>query len=225
MASADTSRTNWWLKDSYASSQQEEKEEGIDAEYSELAGEKQKLLELARSFHMVTEVKKNIFLSLMSAKDYLEATQKILELRAKNLQDVAAVLVEVCTLEPSFNPYYPLVAAKLASVNPKFRLNLQYAIWDHLKLLQQYDLRRSSNLAKFAARLISDPLSNSSLSILKFYPDLSNIRAIDTTFLTIFFGHFFKKVKREYLSKLVGKLREDNNRSVKEGIKEFLSEF
>ena len=117
------------------------------------------------------------------------------------------------------------MAAKLASVNPKFRLNLQYAIWDHLKLLHQYDLRRSSNLAKFAARLISDPLSNSSLSVLKFYPDLSNIRTIDTTFLTIFFGHFFKKVKREYLSKLVGKLREDNNRSVKEGIKEFLSEF
>lgn len=80
-------------------------------------------------------------------------------------------------------------------------------------------------MAKFAARFISDPLSNSSLSVLKFYPDLSNIRAIDTTFLTIFFGHFFKKVKREYLSKLVGKLREDNNRSIKEGIKEFLSEF
>lgn len=47
---------------------------------------------------MVTEVKKNIFLSLMNSKDYLEATQKILELRVKNLQDVGAVLVEVCTL-------------------------------------------------------------------------------------------------------------------------------
>lgn len=98
LAQADTSRTNWWLKDSYASNEQEEKEEAMGADYSEQAGEKRKLLELARSFHMVTEVKKNIFLSLMSSKDYLEATQKILELRAKNLQDVAAVLVEVCTL-------------------------------------------------------------------------------------------------------------------------------
>lgn len=98
---------------------------------------------------------------------------------------------------------------------PKFRLNLQYAIWDHLKLIHQYELRRTANLAKFAGKLISDPLSNTSLSILKFFPDLSNIRAIDTTFLNIFFGYFFKKVKREYLSKLTGKLREDNNRSVK----------
>jgi hypothetical protein len=161
----------------------------------------------------------------MDSKDYLEATQRILDLRIKNFQEVATVLVEVCTLEPTFNAYYPLVAAKIASVMQKFRLNLQYAIWDHLKLIHQYELRRTANLAKFAAKLISDPLANSSLSVLRFFPDLSNIRAIDATFLNIFFALFFKKVKREYLSKLVGKLREDNNRSVKEGIKEYLSEF
>ena len=34
LVAADTSRTNWWLKDSYASNQQEEKEEGVDADYS-----------------------------------------------------------------------------------------------------------------------------------------------------------------------------------------------
>jgi hypothetical protein len=32
-------------------------------------------------------------MSLMTSKDYVEATQKILELRVKNYQDVAAVLV------------------------------------------------------------------------------------------------------------------------------------
>ena len=63
-----------------------------------IAGEKQRLLELAKSFHMVTEVKRNIFLCLMDSKDYLEATQRILDLRIKNFQEVATVLVEVCTL-------------------------------------------------------------------------------------------------------------------------------
>ena len=95
-------------------------------------------MELAKSFHLMTEAKKNIFLCLMDSKDYLEATQRILELNTKNHQDIATVLVEVCTLEPNFNPYYPLVAAKIASLTPKFRMNLQYAIWDHLKLLEQY---------------------------------------------------------------------------------------
>ena len=155
----------------------------------------------------------------MDSKDYLEATQRILELNLKNYQDIATVLVEVCTLEPSFNPYYSLVAAKIASLHSKFRQNLQYALWDHLKLIQQYELRRTSNLAKFGAKLISDPLSNCSLSMLKFYPDLSNVRPIDTTFLNIFFTHFFKKVKKPYLAKLSSKLREENNRDVKLGIR------
>jgi hypothetical protein len=110
------------------------------------------------------------------------------------------------------------VAAKIASLVPKFRLNLQYAIWDHLKLISQYELRRTS-------KLISDQTANSSLSILKFFPDLSNVRAIETTFLNICFTYFFKKVKREYLSKLVSKLKEQNNRDIKLGIKEFLSDF
>lgn len=161
----------------------------------------------------------------MDSKDYLEATQRILELNVKHHQDIATVLVEICTLEPNFNPYYPLVAAKIANLIPKFRLNLQYAIWDHLKLIDQYSLRRTSNLAKFTGQLISDPLANSSLSILKFFPDLSNVRAIDTTFLSICLSYFFKKVKNDYLSKLVSKLREQNNRDVKLGIKEFLADF
>lgn len=59
----------------------------------EVAREKRALLELAKSFHMVTEAKRNIFLCLMDSKDYLEATQRILELRVRNYQDVATVLV------------------------------------------------------------------------------------------------------------------------------------
>jgi nucleolar MIF4G domain-containing protein 1 len=188
-------------------------EEGL-----ELAKEKRQLLELAKSFHMVTEAKRNIFVALMDSKDYIEATQRILELNVRHQQDIATVLVEVCTLEPSFNPFYPLVAGKIASLKPKFRQNIQYGIWDHLKLIDQYELRRTSNLAKFTAKLISDHAANCSLSILKYYPDISNIRAIDTTFLNIFFNHFFKKVKKEHLSKLVSKLREDNNRDVKMGL-------
>jgi hypothetical protein len=74
----------------------------------------------------------------MDSKDFIEATQRIIELKVRNYQDVATVLVEVCTLEPNFNPYYAFVAAKIAHLMPKFRLNLQYAIWDHLKLIDQY---------------------------------------------------------------------------------------
>jgi len=42
---------------------------------------------------MVTEAKRNIFICLMDSRDYLEATQRILELRIRNYQDLATVLV------------------------------------------------------------------------------------------------------------------------------------
>lgn len=61
--------------------------------------------------------------------------------------------------------------------------------------------------------------------MLKFYPDLSNVRSIDNIFLDICFKYFFKKVKPEYLNKLVAKLREQNNRDIKLGIKEYLADF
>jgi hypothetical protein len=93
----------------------------------------------------------------------------------------------VCTLEPSFNPYYALVGAKIAGLIPKFRLNLQYAIWDHAKLIDQYELRRTSNLAKFMARLIYEPMSNCSLSLLKFFPDLTDLKPTQAVFVKIFF--------------------------------------
>ena len=51
----------------------------------------------------------------MMSKDYIEATQRILELKVKKLEDISLVLVEVNLKEPAFNPFYALVSAKLAS--------------------------------------------------------------------------------------------------------------
>ena len=50
---------------------------------------------MAKSLHFVTEVKKNIFVELMSSQDYIEATKRLLELKIKRLEDLASVLVEV----------------------------------------------------------------------------------------------------------------------------------
>jgi hypothetical protein len=79
------------------------------------------------------------------------------------------------------------VAAKIANIIPKFRLNIQYAIWDHIKLIDQYDLRQTSNLAKFCSRFVSNPMSNGSLSILKTFADLINVSPSVSLFLKVFF--------------------------------------
>jgi nucleolar MIF4G domain-containing protein 1 len=84
-------------------------------------------------------------------------------------------LVQACVFEPTFNPFYPLVAAKISNLMPKFKPKLQYTLWDHLKLLESYNARKISNLAKFEARFIANLLSNGSLSVLKYFSDLVNV--------------------------------------------------
>ena len=69
---------------------------------------------MAKSLHFVTEVKKNIFVELMSSQDYIEATNKLLELKIKRLEDLASVLVEVNIQEGVYNPFYSLVSCKMA---------------------------------------------------------------------------------------------------------------
>lgn len=59
-------------------------------------------------------MKKNIFVELMSSQDYIEATKKVLELKVKRLEDLASVLVEVNIQETTYNPFYSLVACKIA---------------------------------------------------------------------------------------------------------------
>jgi hypothetical protein len=57
--------------------------------------EKRYLADLAKSLNLVTEIRKNIFLEIMQAQDYVEATQRVLALKVKNLQEIALVLVQV----------------------------------------------------------------------------------------------------------------------------------
>ncbi len=126
-------------------------------------------------------------------------------------------------LEPTFNPFYPLVAAKISNLMPKFKSKVQFAIWDHIKLLESYDARKNSNLAKFTARFIGNPLSNGSLSILKHFADLINIHPFESMFLMIFFTEFFSVTKKQMLVHISSKLKEESNRQIKEAILEYFS--
>jgi hypothetical protein len=100
-----------------------------------------------------------------------------------------------------------LVAGKIAGLIPKFRLNIQYALWDRVKLLGEYDLRRSVNLAKFFGRLLAYEEANCSLSMLKCFPDLGGLSVKEGVFLKIVMKTMLEKIKSEYMSRLVGKLR------------------
>ena len=168
---AAESAGRWWIVGSAftgslagAAEQDEDKVGSKDV----IEGEQNhELLELARKMRMNTEVRKKIFCLIMSAEDYLEATEKLVKLGTKNHveREVLFVAVDCCVQEKSYNPFYGHLVAKLASIDRRYRIAGQFTIWDKLKLAGELNKCQLSNLAKITAFLVQEKAQ--SLGILK----------------------------------------------------------
>ncbi|XP_020265487.1 nucleolar MIF4G domain-containing protein 1 [Asparagus officinalis] len=155
----------WWLSGDFAST--EDNVEEVATTISKDVLETQKLLHLASAQRMNTDVRRAIFCVIMSGEDYIDAFEKILKLGLTGKQDreIMRVLVGCCLQEKVFNKYYTVLASKLCSHDKNHKFTLQYCIWDHYKELDEMELNRSLNLAKFVAEMLSS--FSLSLAILK----------------------------------------------------------
>ena len=144
------------------------------------------LLVLARKMRMNTDTRKNIFCALMSAEDFLEATERLVKLSLTTQQkerEVIFVILTCCLKEKSkFNPYYSQLAAKLSNIDRKYRMAAQFAIWDRIKEAESLEKYELKNLALFTSKLITEKvLSLACLKIIEF----SEINKVLVKFLKI----------------------------------------
>jgi len=131
------------------------------------------LLELARKMRMNTDARKDIFCSLMSSEDYLEATERLLKLTVKTQhkeREIIAVILTCCLREKAaFNPFYSQLTEKLCSIDRKYRMAAQYAIWDKVKEMDGLKAHEAKNLSLYASKLIQgETLSLASLKVIEF---------------------------------------------------------
>ncbi|KAG2226926.1 hypothetical protein INT45_010205 [Circinella minor] len=136
------------------------------------------LLKLARKQGMNTDIRRSIFITTMSAEDYLDAFEKLMKLGLSEVQqrEIARVLLKCTGNEKTFNPYYMLVAKRLCEYNHSFKVTFQYCLWDFLRecgeqevgglersMIENMDTSDGStvrtsrivNIAKFYAALIA----------------------------------------------------------------------
>lgn len=161
----------WWLTGDLALTDNvEEVASTIDKEVLEA----QKMLELAASQRMNTDIRKAIFCVVMSGEDYLDAFEKLmrLDLQGKQDREIMRVLLDCCSQEKVFNKYYTALAIKLCRHDKNHKFTLQYCLWDQFKELDSMPLARSMNLAKFLAEMLAT--FTLSLAVLKVV-DLSDI--------------------------------------------------
>ena len=89
------------------------------------------LAELAREQGMNTEVRRSIFISIMSAMDFQDAYFRILKLRLnkERQREVPNVIIRCVGAEQHYNPYYTLIAKRLCSEQREVRWAFQASLW------------------------------------------------------------------------------------------------
>jgi nucleolar MIF4G domain-containing protein 1 len=111
-------------------------EDNDDEELAEGALGTASLLQLAKQQRMNTDVRRAIFVALMSASDCRDAQFRLAKLRLKRAQEaeIPRVLMQCAGAEPAYNPYYTLVAQKLllagGAGQRRLHMAFQFALWN-----------------------------------------------------------------------------------------------
>ncbi|KAF2426236.1 glycerol defect protein 1 suppressor [Tothia fuscella] len=103
-------------------------------------GETTNLLQLAKQQRMNTDIRRAIFINIMSSSDYKDAHHRLTKLKLKKAQEleIPRVLIHCAGAEQSYNPYYTLIAKRLCSEH-RFKWAFQYGLWDLFRRLGEKD--------------------------------------------------------------------------------------
>ena len=122
---------------------------------------------------MNTDVRRSIFVAIMSATDYKDAQNRISKLRLKRSQEleIPRVLIHCASAEESYNPFYSLIARRVCS-DRKIKMAFQFSLWNLFKRMgedredekegpddedeDELQLRSLVNLAKFFGVLVAE---------------------------------------------------------------------
>lgn len=162
------SKGKWWLVGSswHPQNHTVDKEQGSleSVGQTNKNNELDKIEKLAKAQRMNTELRKLIFSTIISSDDYSDAFERLLALKLTGKQEREIILVAVhcCGQEKVFNPFYALLLGKFASYRQGFQVTLQYTLWDCLKQINDYPLRKLANISKLFGILLAQgdlPLS------------------------------------------------------------------
>ena len=130
------------------------------------------LVQLAKEQRMNTDVRRSIFVAIMSATDYNDAYVRLMKLRLKKSQEleIPKVLIHCSGAEAGYNQFYTLLSRRVCS-DRKLKMAFQFSLWDLFKQMGEGDdeaeddendeasrlgLRAVVNLARMFGGLIAD---------------------------------------------------------------------
>ncbi|EIW57543.1 ARM repeat-containing protein [Trametes versicolor FP-101664 SS1] len=139
LRSAD-SKGKWWLVgaawggDPLVDRQQEAESQTTNPAPAETVSENA-LLKLAKKQGMNTDIRRSIFVVLMSSDDYVDACERLSQLKLTEVQqrEIIRVILHCCGNEKQYNPYYAFVIQQLCRLSHSHKITLQFCLWDFLR--------------------------------------------------------------------------------------------
>ena len=132
------------------------------------------ILQLAKEQGMNTDVRRSIFMTIMSATDYKDARARLFKLHLKKPQEleIPKVLIHCAGAEETYNPYYTMIS-RLLCAERRLKMAFQFSLWDFLerideepggdednareaKMSQGLDMTKVVNIAKLYGTLIAE---------------------------------------------------------------------
>ncbi|VDK79567.1 unnamed protein product [Litomosoides sigmodontis] len=150
-------RGRWWIVGSAWSSTASVLKTKTDSKFVEQTLKfSAPLLQIARKAKMNTAIRRDIFCTIMSSTDEMDAFEKLLKLSFKGQQEreIVHICVHCALREASYNAFYAAVIDRLCCYHKRFKLTTQYALWDRIKALPQISKLQRQNLALLTVDLL-----------------------------------------------------------------------
>ncbi|XP_001373162.3 nucleolar MIF4G domain-containing protein 1 [Monodelphis domestica] len=184
-----------------------------------------KILELARKQRMNTDIRRNIFCTLMISEDFLDAFEKLLKLGLKDQQEreIVHVLIDCCLQEKTYNPFYAYLASKFCEYERRFQMTFQFSIWDKFRDLENLSATTFSNFVQLVAHLLKK--KSLPLSIFKVI-EFSELNKPKVHFLRKILYMLLMETEIEELTIIFGRVSDNPKLGMlREGLKLFISHF
>lgn len=155
--------------------------------------EVKQLSTIARQMNMTTDVRRSIFFAITTALDYQDAYMKVAKLNLTKTQrkDIPLVILECCTKEANYNPYYAQLLEFFIESDNNFKFNFKASLKNSLQLMKKYKTNQIRNVAFLCAELIEKGVFD--LYLLKGV-NIMGLDAQGMLFMKILFREVFQKL-------------------------------
>jgi len=148
-----------------------------------------------KKFKITTDLKKKIFISIVSSTDCNDAFERLnrLNLKKDQSREIVKIIVMLANEEKCYNPFYRMLLTKLISVEKGHKYTVHYTIWDHLKIMSKdtFSPKKLHNLSKLVAELLVD--EKISLPVLLPF-EFENANEFQNMFVVMVFDYYFQIV-------------------------------